>query len=88
MKYKPCCDRRCLVHDCEEKESGGCYCVCRLMIAKNQCEMFLEGTVFKQNGACIFRPGNKTTVSEEKKAEYSKILNEIQAKLKTYEIKE
>lgn len=30
MKWKPCCDKRCCVGNCEIREAGGCYCVCRL----------------------------------------------------------
>lgn len=30
VKYKPCCDKRCMLFDCETREDGGCYCLCRL----------------------------------------------------------
>ncbi len=62
MKYKPCCKRRCLLGSCEIRESGGCYCVCRLVDNINIMKGVIDGTILDHG--CLFIP------DEEKRKEY------------------
>lgn len=44
MKYKSCCNRRCLLANCVTRESGGCYCVCSIMDHILTLEDLINGT--------------------------------------------
>ncbi|CAB4126580.1 hypothetical protein UFOVP80_38 [uncultured Caudovirales phage] len=56
MKYKPCCDRRCLVAGCEINENGGCYCACRIADALHELQSILKGHTIVSNGAMVYIP--------------------------------
>lgn len=89
MKYKPCCDTRCLVGGCKTREDGGCYCVCRLKDAESSRLSLLEGRSYRFGGGIIYEPG-RTPVPLEGKEE-QETLNElmnIRKKLKEYEVVE
>jgi hypothetical protein len=85
MKYKPCCGTRCLLGNCDTREAGGCYCVCRLVDAKHSCEKVLDGSMFVKNNALIYVPGHYTDLTEEERANALHDLEEINLKLKDYE---
>jgi hypothetical protein len=44
FNYKPCCDKRCLLVNCETRNKGGCYCVCALVDAESTLTKLLDGT--------------------------------------------
>jgi len=43
MRYKACCDKRCLNSHCEVREAGGCYCICRLVDCIRDLERAVDG---------------------------------------------
>ncbi len=84
-KYKPCCENRCLVHGCETKEYGGCYCLCRLKDAENHCIGLLEGTHFRQGGGIIYVPGRMIPLEGPEKISVENELIMIRSKIKAFE---
>ena len=86
MKYKPCCDRRCLLGCCEIREAGGCYCVCRLKDHECSLERALEGTVSIKNDSFIYIPGKYIALDEDEKKDVLEKLKKVREKLKEYEI--
>jgi hypothetical protein len=85
-KYNPCCDRRCLVYGCKTKETGGCYCVCRLIDAKNDYERILEDNEFTvQEVGIIHFPREIYPICEETKQKNLKNLEDINRRIKEYE---
>jgi hypothetical protein len=51
MKFKPCCENRCLVSGCIHRESGACYCICRMHDKINALKSIQEGmTLFDGMG--------------------------------------
>jgi hypothetical protein len=87
-KYKGCCGKRCMVHGCKIKDSGGCYCVCRLKDAENQCLNLLDGQSYRQNGGIIYVPGRYQPLEGDERKETETQLENIRSRLKEYEIKE
>ncbi len=87
FKYKPCCGRRCLLGSCETRESGGCYCLCRLKDHENTLNDLLSGKVFQKDVGIIYIP-NKTQIplTGEEREEIIKKLEKLKIKLKEYEI--
>ncbi len=81
MKYKPCCQKRCLVHACEIRASGGCYCVCRLMDHIRMLERTISGDVISQ---CIIFGDKKSQQDyyERNKEECDKWKEEARERLK------
>ena len=100
MKYKPCCDRRCLVHGCEIREKGGCYCLCRMFDSISSLESVLQGNTILSEGGQIYYPDIEKAkehfyrLSPEQQ-EYNKeyrenaqdIIQQIKDKIKEYEVK-
>jgi hypothetical protein len=68
MKYKPCCGRRCLLANCQTRDNGGCYCVCRI---KDNIEI-LESTIRGE----MLEMGSLFIPSVEKREEYKKNMAE------------
>lgn len=87
-KYKPCCNRRCLVNGCEIKDKGGCYCVCRLKDSENQCLNLLDGQSYRENEGIIYVPGRYQPLEGKEKQEIEMALEQICSKLREYEINE
>lgn len=86
MKYKPCCDLRCLLSKCETRDCGGCYCVCRLKDFEKSCLSLLEGRSYRSSGCIIYEPGRTPIPLEgEEKEKVLADLEHIRNKLKTYE---
>lgn len=98
MKYNPCCDKRCLVHGCQIREEGGCYCLCRLMDHLSQIKSASLGHTIYQGGGIIFYPdieeakSHLDRLSEEDKHNHLDRLamnvefkKKILEKIKTYE---
>ncbi len=56
MKYKPCCNTVCMVHGCESREQGACYCCCRLLDHIDNMHQIINGKAFFK-GECIVYPG-------------------------------
>ncbi len=54
--YKPCCELACLVAGCKTRESGGCYCLCKLIDKKNDLtsNSIIAKTVFNNRGGEIY----------------------------------
>lgn len=87
MKYKPCCNARCLVGGCKTQESGGCYCLCRLKDAEQTCLRLLSGECYRFGPGIIYKPGRIATPLEGDEKEKTECeLYEIRERIKTYEI--
>lgn len=87
MKYKPCCNRRCLLGHCETREAGGCHCVCYLKDAEHTIESLIDGRTYKVGDGIIFDPRRpRKPLEGERKDEALKQLEEIKSRLKEYEI--
>lgn len=54
MKYKPCCNRKCLLARCEIRDNGGCYCVCSQHDYICTLEGVIKGTHLMSG--CIYIP--------------------------------
>lgn len=85
MKYKPCCDIRCLVGNCQIREAGGCVCVCRLKGVERYCLSILDGTL-PRFGEAFLRPNETFTPSLEEVEKTNEELRQIREKLKEYEV--
>jgi hypothetical protein len=99
MKYKPCCERICMVSGCETQEQGGCYCVCRLLDYLNNFKLTLDGYQIYRNKCIIYYPDKvmaqeayKNLIDNQKidHDEYVKKIPErirqLENKIKSYEI--
>lgn len=53
VKYKPCCDIRCLLGGCEIRDNGGCYCACRLDGHIANLKRCIDGKVFHKGSVYI-----------------------------------
>lgn len=78
MKYKPCCDRRCLLGTCKIRDNGGCYCLCRYFDHLNTLESGLNGNIIFYGEGNVYYPDVETT---------SKILNKMDNKSKEKHLK-
>jgi hypothetical protein len=87
-KYKPCCGRRCPLGNCETREEGGCYCLCRLKDAESSYLSLLAGSSYRYSGAQIYVSGKTFPLSDDEKKEYHSGLEQIREKIKDYEIGE
>ena len=56
-RYKPCCQKRCLLANCETRDAGGCSCVCDLVDVIHNLEMVIEGIIVGQG--CIYFPDSE-----------------------------
>lgn len=89
MKYKTCCARRCMVHGCDTKDNGGCYCLCRLKDREHTLLSLLDGTSYREKGFIIYEPGRiKTPLGGFEKDNATKDLDEVRKRIKEYEINE
>lgn len=100
MKYKPCCEIRCLVHGCKTREQGACYCICKLHDSISHLESIIEGRTLYDGIGFQYIPDDEyrkkiyNSWSEEKKqtftefrdVEASKLIQKLKDKLKEYEI--
>lgn len=84
IKYKPCCAKRCLLGNCETRDSGGCYCVCSLKDLESSLISQLSGNSFRKGDAIIYIPGHLTEVSEEEKNKIQQELQLVRDKLRKY----
>lgn len=96
LKYKPCCDRRCLLANCKTRDNGACSCVCRLMDSINTCNSILEGSSFKM-GSIYIPPGEYrdifiASLSEEERCSEMKYAKEslidLHKLIKKYEVED
>ncbi len=85
MKYKPCCDNRCMVAGCTTRENGGCYCVCRLKDFERSLLSELSGNTIRFGAGMISRPGKFEPLKGEEKENIDKQLEVIRQRLKKYE---
>lgn len=79
MKYKPCCGMRCMLGNCETRDSGGCYCTCRLVDYIHHLERDLL------NHSPILYFGKEKEAREKYLKQVPKLLEEARARLKEYE---
>lgn len=56
MKYKACCEWRCLLGNCDIRDNGGCKCVCNLKDAISGLESVIEGIELPWGGGYIYYP--------------------------------
>lgn len=92
MKYKPCCGRRCLLGNCETRESGGCYCVCQLVDHINTLEQLIKREIVSPNVWFGSKEDTEKYYRENKEkcdkyiAEAPALLEKAKKRLKKYEI--
>ena len=100
MKYKACCERRCLLAGCEIELNGGCYCACRISDKISSLESIIQGRTIYNNGACVYisdsysRDLHIKNMTKETKDAYLRFKNEeaqlilekMKIKMKEYEI--
>ena len=91
MKYKPCCDRRCLKHGCITREEGGCSCLCSLFDHLHSLKRVQEGYIIKVGIGEIYYPNLDMAremadrLPEKDKSENQKYLESIPARMKEIE---
>ena len=99
-KYKPCCGKRCLLGNCKHRESGACYCCCRLLHEINELQSVISGITLYDGRCFVFFPSkesreenlNKWCDEDKEKnrifreIEAPKLLEEYLEDLKKYEI--
>ncbi len=102
MRYKPCCNRKCMVHGCKTKEQGACYCICRMWDSIHNLESIMEGRTLYDGMGFQYIPSNEfreqvyNSWSDEKKQvfqefknfEAPKLIQKMKEKLKEFEINE
>lgn len=71
MKYKACCDIKCLLAGCEIAENGGCYCACRLNDYISQMQGVIDGHIVEYG--CVYFPSK-----EQREQWYQKLSKEKQ----------
>jgi len=99
MKYKACCERRCLIHKCKIRDQGGCYCVCRLSDAISQIQSVIDGKTIRYEMGFVYIPDDDLRqkdidrMTKEQKEYYEtyknschKEIERLKEKLKEYEI--
>lgn len=83
--YTPCCNTVCLLGNCETRENGGCYCVCRLKDAESSCISLLEGKSYRKNGGIIYEPRRiPIPLVGEEKNQVEDNLKTIRERIKSY----
>ena len=95
MKYKPCCDRRCLKGNCQTRDHGGCYCVCRIIDAIGGLELAVEGRMVAGGSVYIPDTAERLAYIERHKAQEidfrenvaPQLLRDYKNKLKEYYIR-
>lgn len=93
MKYKPCCNRRCMVAGCEHKEQGACYCICRFIDSMKHLESIIAGRTLYDGVGMQYIPDDKyreevlNSWSEDKKETFRKFKEEAPKLLKRYKEK-
>jgi hypothetical protein len=91
MKYKPCCDRRCLKHGCTTREQGGCSCLCGLFDHLHSLKRVQEGYIIKVGVGEIYYPNLDMAremadrLPEKDKSENQKYLESIPTRMKEIE---
>lgn len=102
MKYKPCCNKRCMVHGCKTKEQGACYCICRIHDHISSLQSIIEGRTLYDGIGFLYIPDaqyiekifnswtkeKQDTSKEFKDIEAPKLIQKYQEKLKEFEINE
>ncbi len=84
-KYKPCCSNRCLLGNCETRDDGGCYCLCRLKDSEHNLMNVLEGRTCLKNGLFIYSPNIiPKPIEGEEKEKIEKRLQDVRDKIKEY----
>lgn len=87
MKYNPCCNRRCTLANCEIRDTGGCYCVCRINDAINQMKSIIDGTSVDFGQAVVYLPNRKRVPLQNEELKKALIkLKTLEETLKKYEI--
>ena len=92
MKYKPCCNRRCLLAHCVTREQGGCSCVCHLMDNIHTFEDLINGSRVNPNIFFGDKDLQDSFYEKNKEScniyinEAPKLLEEAKEKLKKYEL--
>ena len=100
MKFKPCCNRRCLLANCEVRNEGGCKCLCSLFDQLHSLESVEDGHTFMSAGAYIYYPNKEDAdakvekMTDEQKKEHFEFFDKlgdfkknVLEKIKRYEIK-
>lgn len=98
MEYKPCCDRRCLVHGCKIREKGGCICLCSLFDHMSSLESMEKGNTILYGIGNIYYADiekakelfDRLSEDEKKRNLHARLnakenIDKIKEKIKTYE---
>ncbi len=64
MKYKPCCDIRCLLNDCKTKQQGACYCLCELFDHISTVQDAINGDAIYYKSGIVRRGGTQEYIKE------------------------
>lgn len=70
MKYKACCDRRCLLANCEIRDNGGCSCACSVNDK-------IESIKSVNDGHHLFAGAVYFPSKESREAAYNKLSDEL-----------
>jgi len=80
---------RCGVGGCKTRESGGCYCLCRLKDRESMLLSLLDGTSYRINDGVVYEPGRiPTPVRGFEKDNTLKELEQVREKIKSYKLAE
>jgi hypothetical protein len=71
---------------CKTRDSGGCYCICKLKDFESSLLSQLKGNTVRFGAGTIYRPGDFPPLEGEEKEKVEKQLAEIRARLKKYEV--
>ncbi len=99
-QYKPCCERRCLVHGCKTREQGACYCICKMWDSVHHLESIIEGKTLYDGIGMQYIPDDEyrkkvydswskekqETFQEFKNVEAPNLMKKIKNKIKEFEI--
>lgn len=102
MKYKPCCEKRCMVAGCEAKEQGACYCICRFIDSMKNLESVIEGKTLYDGIGMQYIPDDKyrkkvfdgwskvkkDTFTTFKEVEAPQLLERYRNKLKEFQVED
>ena len=86
IKYKKCCDKICALRLCETRESGGCYCLCRLKDLEQDLMDELEGSSYRCCEFIVRDPRREGTLSESEKEKRLKALESVRERIKCYQV--
>jgi hypothetical protein len=82
IKYKSCCDQKCLLGRCNIRDNGGCYCACRLKDLIEHLKSVIDGFTIIHGIGSIYIPDEKrreeciNKMSIENREKYLRFKNE------------